>query len=311
MDTNEFIRRAKLKHGNKYNYSQVKYVNRRSKIIIICSKHGQFIQIAGNHIRRGHGCPNCAKVRIRLTLKKRYKNYVNNYDTPLFIKRARLKHGNKYDYSSTVYKNKRTKVTIICPIHGKFKQYSWLHISGSECPKCGSINGHNKLRKSTKSFIMQAKKTHGDRYDYSEAQYVDCRTKVKIICKKHGVFIQRPSNHVHGANCPSCTESKNVAKIKKYLKCNRINFVNEKMFNLCINPKTKRKLPFDFFLPDHNMCIEYDGEQHFIQTKYYNTLPAIQFRDFIKDQFCESHGIELVRISYRDNVIDVLDAILK
>lgn len=120
--------------------------------------------------------------------------------TKEFIERAKGIHGNRYDYSNTEYVNAKTKVGIICPVHGEFWQLPHSHLSGSGCPLCDRIK-----RSSGDVFIENAIKVHGDRYDYSKVKYTNKETKVCIICPIHGEFWQRPHNHVSGKQgCPEC-----------------------------------------------------------------------------------------------------------
>lgn len=136
--------------------------------------------------------------------------------TEEFIQQARKIHGDKYDYSKVDYVNCRTKVCIICPKHGEFWQTSQKHIVRAHgCPHCG---GSEKL--TTAQFIEKARLQHGDFYDYSETKYVDNRTKVKIICPKHGPFEQTPSNHLAGHKCKGCADE------ERYVKSQRDNYIN-------------------------------------------------------------------------------------
>ena len=121
ITTSDFIRKAKLVHGNKYIYYKTKYECNKKPVTIICPKHGEFKQYPLHHIN-GHGCPACAGVKP-LTTKE-------------FIKRARAIHGDKYDYSKSVYKNKNSKIIITCPIHGDFEQKAEDHYRGHGCQKC-------------------------------------------------------------------------------------------------------------------------------------------------------------------------------
>ena len=127
-----------------------------------------------------------------------------------FIKEAQKIHGNKYNYESVVFKNRYTKVIIICDKHGFFKQSPYKHLIGQNCPLCV---GKNKLNNVT--FMQKAKQKHGDRYDYSKVDYKNAYKKVKICCKIHGDFIQKPSLHLSGSGCPECgiiTRSKKKTK---------------------------------------------------------------------------------------------------
>ncbi len=123
LTTKEFIKKAKIYHGNRYNYSKVKYVNSKTKIMIICKKHGEFLQTPSKHLM-GQGCFKCGCEKI-VSLK--------SITTKEFIKRAIKIHNNKYDYSKVEYKNAHTKITIICKKHGKFKQSPNSHLRGRGC----------------------------------------------------------------------------------------------------------------------------------------------------------------------------------
>lgn len=115
------------------------------------------------------------------------------------INRFELKHKDKYDYSLVEYKNQRTKVKIICKEHGIFEMITSLHFSGQGCAECAGVKKHTLA-----TFIKKAKTIHKDKYDYSIVEYLDSRTKVKIICKEHGEFEQTPFNHMQGQHCPKC-----------------------------------------------------------------------------------------------------------
>ena len=196
LTTEEFIKRAKEVHGDKYDYSKVNYVNRKAKIIIICPIHGEFLQSPGNHLS-GAGCPECGRIR---TINSR------RLTTEEFIKRAREIHGDKYDYSKVNYINSITPVTIICPVHGEFKQRPDNHIFGKTgCPYC---NGGMKYTQ--EEFIKRAKEVHGDKYDYSKVNYIDSITPVTIICPIHGEFEQKPVYHLSGNGCSMCSGTKKL-----------------------------------------------------------------------------------------------------
>ena len=194
MTKEEFIEKAKKVHGDKYDYSKVKYVNNRTKVCIICPEHGEFWQTPNHHLQ-GHGCKYCKNENIR-------KRCTHNIT--IFIEKARKVHGDKYDYSKVEYINSKTKVCIICPIHGEFWQVPSYHLSGNGCPECGieKRNKHNSLNKT--QFIEKARKVHGDKYDYSKVEYVNSSTKVCIICPEHGEFWQTPNSHLRGGGCSKC-----------------------------------------------------------------------------------------------------------
>ncbi len=120
------------------------------------------------------------------------------YNTESFIKKAREIHGDKYDYSKVEYRDCYENILIICPEHGEFWQKPYKHLHGNGCPKCYFTN----------KFIQKAKKVHGDKYDYSKVDYVNCATSVRIICPEHGEFFQIPANHIQGCGCPNCALGK-------------------------------------------------------------------------------------------------------
>lgn len=122
-----------------------------------------------------------------------------------FIARAKQVHGDKYDYSKVEYVNSDTKVTIICPIHGVFKQTPYLHYKvGCGCPSCGINTTAQKRAIGTKKFIEKALIVHGNKYGYSKVDYKTKKDKVCITCPIHGDFWQEPYSHLHGSGCPMC-----------------------------------------------------------------------------------------------------------
>ena len=143
LTNEEFIKRSKEKHKNKYDYSLVEYKNTNSKVKIICPEHGVFEETAKEHIF-GHGCSKC---------KGLFK-----YTTQTFIEKSKLKHDNRYDYSLVNYINSQTRVKIICPEHGIFNILPAKHIWGDSCPKCANSLGFGKSW--MKNCIKQNRKTY-------------------------------------------------------------------------------------------------------------------------------------------------------
>lgn len=190
----EFIKRAKKVHGDKYDYSKSIYAHSETKVIIICPTHGEFLQTPHGH-NKGKGCAECAKIGRRFSKEE-------------FIKRANKIHGDKYDYSKSNYVHGRTKIIITCPIHGEFEQIAHSHIEGRGCKKCGKT-------KNTEWFIHESKKVHGDKYDYTKAIYVGSGKKLKIVCAVHGEFEQIPHGHLGGKGCRKCGFIERDKKKKK------------------------------------------------------------------------------------------------
>ena len=163
---------------------------------IICPDHGPFWQTPKMHITRKQDCPKCAKYK-----NTRLKN------TEKFIEEAKATHGNKYDYSQTVYTNAQDKVTIICPVHGPFQQTANSHLRGCGCPACGDEQTRAAKRTPLQDFIIRAQTVHGEeKYDYSQLkEFTSTHEEGVIICPIHGPFKQILSRHLHSkCGCPQC-----------------------------------------------------------------------------------------------------------
>jgi len=175
---------ANIKHQQQYDYSKVKYVRSNIPVIIICPYHGEFKQSPAHHLS-GQKCPVCSGKVV--------------HNTKSFIDASVSVHGDKYDYSSANYINAKTKITIICPNHGKFDQIPFSHYGNkSGCPRCVGKN------KTTKDFIHKAVQIHGYKYDYSDTVYTGVFNKTIIICPQHGKFRQTPDAHLAGKGCSEC-----------------------------------------------------------------------------------------------------------
>lgn len=124
-----------------------------------------------------------------------------------FIERAKKTHGEKFDYSKSVYIGMFKPITIICPIHGEYNQRADAHLGGQDCPICGDEKQASGMRLTTDDFIRKAKEVHGDKYDYSQTVYYSRsqnRGMIKIICPTHGEFLQSAGNHLRGSGCNKC-----------------------------------------------------------------------------------------------------------
>lgn len=287
LSNEEFIKRAEKIHGDKYDYSKIEYKNKNTPVKIICKIHGSFSQLPSVHLR-GAGCPKCAK---------------NKRTLEDFIHDSKSIHNNKYDYSSVNYKNLKVPVDIICPIHGIFRQKPREHLQGNGCPECGGTRKSN-----TEEFIEKAKKIFPE-YDYSKAFYKNNRTKIEVICKKHGSFFIKPNDLLNNHGCPVCNESKGERLIRKYLEENNVEFVTQKPFHNLFYKDSLHPLKFDFYLPYYNLCIEYQGEQHYRPIETFGGFEAFikgQERDNMKREFCKSNNINLLEIKYNQNIKEEL-----
>lgn len=259
-------------------------MNTYTKVIIICPVHGEFMQTPHDHLVGG-----CVKCGYNKTASHK------RLTTEEFIEKAKKIHGDKYDYSKVDYINNHTKVCIICPIHGEFEIVPANFLQGHGCAKCAfEINSRKRLH-DINWFIENARKVHGDKYDYSEVEYKGVNKKVKIICQKCGnIFYQTPYNHIscqHG--CPLCNISHLENDVEVFLKNHDINYVREYKLG---------RLRGDFYLSDYNLIIECQGEQHFIpkfilckdekkrHKLYYDGIE----RDIRKKRICDEKCITLL-----------------
>jgi hypothetical protein len=196
-----FVKRAKSKHGDKYDYHEQDYINIVTKTRITCKAcFEDFWQRPHDHFKGG--CKECA---LKKTGRMAFDKAKNS-----FIERAVEKHGNRFDYSTTEYTGRSSHVEIRCVYHDLwFSCQAGTHLTGDgSCPLCSieKITAHAVDRKvdCANRFKEKATSKHGDLYDYSQSVYVDSITKVVIGCKDHGPFKQSPCDHLKGNGCPSC-----------------------------------------------------------------------------------------------------------
>ena len=293
LTTEEFIKRAKQVHGDKYDYSNVNYINNHTPVIIICKKHNkEFTQKPVSHLR-GHGCPECAK---------EYKSNLFKNTKEDFIKKARQVHGDKYDYSKIEYVNSNTKVCIICKVHREeYWQTPAQHLSGRGCPKCANENS----RLTQQEFIRKAKQVHGDKYDYSKTIYVNARTKITVTCLQHGDFEQYAASHLAGKGCPKCNCSFLENNIRIYLDANHIEYLEQHTWDWLTFKGQQR---VDFYLPQYNVVIEAQGAQHFMNVEFFDKFEPLEIRiekDNNKNRLCLEHGIKIYYFSnlFKDKII--------
>lgn len=305
LTTNEFIQKAKQIYGNRYDYSKVNYLTAKDKVCIICPEHGEFWQQPSNHLCGKEGCKKCRYIKSG----NKKKNGIE-----WFILEARKIHGDKYDYSKSVYINKNSNTTIICPKHGKFEQRIDHHLEGCECPKCSREKLNKKRSSDTDEFIQKAKLKHiNDNYDYSLVNYINNHTNVKIICPIHGIFEQTPANHLKGENCPYCNKSKGEILVRDFLIKNNINYVEQYKINIDKNINESGFAYLDFYIPKYNLIIEYNGEQHYKPMRFSGGILAFehqQLRDNAVREYCKNNNIKLLEIEYKYNKKEDIDKIL-
>jgi len=272
-----FIEKARKAHGDKYNYDKVVYVNSQSKVTITCPDHGDFEQRPSDH-QNGIGCVECGKLSKSSGLNG-------------FIKKAKLIHGNQYDYSKVNYVNKYSRVIIICPIHGEFTQSARAHLYGRRgCKKCGFTKTSINKTMSVEQFLQKARKVHGDKYNYDNVLYVGSKTKVTITCPDHGDFEQIPNSHLMGTGCPKCANiGPSEAEQFVFELCESYAPDVEQSNRTAIAP-----LELDIYIPSLHLAIEFNGtywhSEKYRHKKYHQ-------EKFLK---CQAAGIQLFQIWEHD-----------
>lgn len=184
LTTEIFLDKAKAIHGNRYDYSEVVYVNNHTHVSIRCPQHGTFKQTPNAHLL-DQGCPHCGG-KLKLS-------------TEQFIANAVAVHSDKYDYSKSVYVTAKTQIEITCKANGPFWQIPNNHTQGAGCPSCAPGMIFN-----TSEFVQKSRKVHGDKYDYSQSKFIAVTAPVVIGCRVHGEFEQMATEHLRGRGCRKC-----------------------------------------------------------------------------------------------------------
>lgn len=283
------IEKAREVHSVKFEYLPFDFKNGDSVMNIICSAHGLFHRTVQQHINEKNGCPYCYKES---------RTNANNFE-----ERARDKHGDKYEYLDPYIKSDQ-EIRVRCKIHDIiFKIKPRDHIRGQGCRLCGIERVADNCRLTFDEFVERSNIKHNFKYDYSESKYINGRTPTTIICPIHGPFPQTPEMHMYGHGCPYCKESYGEKEIAKWLDENNIGYKREYF----VYPKQlsligRNKFRVDFFIPKHNIIIEYHGEQHYNKHKFFHESEE-KFQDQLdRDKrlrdYCKENKIRLIEIPY-------------
>jgi protein-arginine kinase activator protein McsA len=195
-----FIIDAQYKFGNSFDYSKVIYNTQKDEVIIICNKcNKEFKQKPVNHLSGGGWCLLCFELQRGVSQKS---------NTEDFIVKSKQIHGDLYDYSKVEYVNSNTFVKIVCNIHNEYLQRPTDHIKGHGCKYCCYENNRVIGKSDSQTFIEKARQIHGNKYNYSDVIYMSYKEKVKIFCNKHGIFLQKPIEHLQGHGCQECGKEK-------------------------------------------------------------------------------------------------------
>lgn len=256
------------------------YINAHQKLQYKCP-NGHIHEITWNNFQRGKGCPKCRDEKLREQRR---------HDESVVIK-AFEDEGCKV---ISKYYNARTPIKYICP-NGHKSECSYDNwMKGNRCPECyKNIWSIEKAREYLQQFD----------YELLEEEYINSNKLMKMKCPKGHIIFKSLSNFYAGHRCSCCNEYKSMNEIENILNKYNIDNLREYRFNDC---RSVKPLPFDFYLPDYNACIEYDGEQHYKPIDFNGMgeeMAEKRFeegkrRDEIKDQYCKNNGIKLIRIPY-------------
>lgn len=193
LPDSDFLSRAAQKHGERYDYSQAKYLGYSKKVTILCSEHGPFEQTPAKHLA-GAGCPACAL---------QAQSHQQTLTQKEFLQRCQEAHGDRYDYSQATYARSDQKLEIICRAHGAFQQTPITHWQGQGCRQCFNAKNSTRMTHSQEEFIALAKNIHTG-YDYSQVEYAGSKAPVQLTCPNGHSFLQRPNDHLSGHGCSVC-----------------------------------------------------------------------------------------------------------
>jgi hypothetical protein len=305
----EFIRKSKLIYGDKYDYSELQYVNCKIKVKLICKEHGEFWVVPDRHINNNQGCPICTKEKIT---KDRM------WDNDTFIKNAKSVHGDVYDYSQSEYKGYHTPVKILCRKHGEFFKCPSDHISKKEgCPICSKENVAEKRKFTadlTKSIINDKFKGRFKLIDSSyngfskEASFIDTEKGNIIITISPINLIKRKLIHDEKSNGEYI--------IRCWLIENNISFKDEIYISELIRIKRGVKIDFVIKINNHVIWIEYNGIQHYVYDEFLHKWNIENFKDQLRRdenvrKYCKENSIKLIEVPYiygtRESIFDFLN----
>lgn len=290
LSKEEFVKRAKEKFGDFYNFESINYINTKTPIKITCKEHGESYITPHDMFSHKYPCPKCGNKDKGLSSK------LSNEE---FIKRLKNLYEEKYDYSLVNYINNSTKVSVICKKHGIFKTRPYSILEGHGCPKCSNERQSERQTKDTNWFINRAKEIHGDRYDYSKTVYKNIKSSLTITCKEHGDFVQIPSYHLNGCGCQKCGMSVSNQEIEIYNFCKTISKTAEQSNRSVIYP-----YEIDIYIPDLKIGIEYNG-------LYWHSNAVINKNYHLKKlELAKSKGIKLIQI-FEDEYINNKELVLK
>lgn len=277
-NSNDFIIKSSKVHNNVYDYSKVEYINNKTKVCITCPKHGDFWIQPNAHLQ-GRGCFRCGNEK---------KGTHKKLNTESFINKAKMIHGEKYDYSKVEYIDYKHPVILSCPSHGDFFQTPEVHLMGSACPECAKEHRALLNTLTTDEFIKRAQNIHGNYYDYSKVNYVNYKTPIEIICPEHGLFTQKPYIHLSGSGCQKC------GALYSHYEFELGDFIADLIGeeNIIRNDRdVLNGIEMDIYIPSKKIAFEFDGLYWHSEIKKPNKKYHLR-----KTELCNENGIHLIHI---------------
>lgn len=272
-----------------YKYLNSRVINFRINkgmwyLTIICNKR-HIYETMWENIKDGCRCPHCHG-----NFKFKYKNLKTIIEKEGYILLTEEK-----DYS-----NLQTYITIQCNNSHMYTTKAYVFKQGNRCPHCNGNGRHSY------EYVNRYIEENG--YFLLDDKYINNSTKLSIKCSKNHIFYMSFNNFKEGNRCPICNHTSGENKIAIFFENNDIKFVEQYRFEDC---KFYKTLPFDFYLPDYNILIEYDGIQHYKIVKHFGGFDGFintKIRDTIKNEYCKRNNIKLIRIPYWefDNIEDIL-----
>ena len=293
----EYISELKMKNPTVEVIEQ--YVDANTSIMHHCLIHDVYWRTTPTRALQGVGCDVCHGERISSVKYKTNEQYI-----------AEVNGINQNIIVIEPYIDARTPILHKCKIHN----VEWMAapdsiLHGHGCPECGNEAIAEKLTKTHKQYVEELKEKNQDIMVIGV--YIDALTPILHKCKIDGCeWFARPANILNGNGCPQCNESSGERQVRQWLDNNDVRYECQKAFNDC---RDKQPLPFDFYLPDYNICIEYDGKQHYESINYFGGKETYEYtirHDRMKDDYCKENNITLLRIPYYEDVNEQLNNFL-